>query len=195
MPLANRYLLMRHGHSQANAAGLIVSDPVRGVAGFGLSARGEAQLAACIDAWQGPAPDAIYHSDFMRTTQTAQRLADHFGLALTPHPGLRERYFAAFDGKDDGHYAEVWARDARDPEHRHAGVESVAQVAARLTAVIDALERRHANQTLLLVSHGDPLQILLTALEGRPLSEHRDRPPLAPASLTRLPHLAYGSWL
>lgn len=186
MPLANRYLLMRHGHSQANAAGLIVSDPVRGVAGYGLSARGEAQLAACIDTWQGPAPDAIYHSDFLRTTQTAQRLADHFGLVPVPEERLRERYFGIFDGESDGHYAEVWARDARDPEHRHAGVESVAQVAERLTRVIDELERRHTDQTLLLVSHGDPLQILLTALEGRPLGEHRDRPSLAPASLTWL---------
>ncbi|MDW7749066.1 histidine phosphatase family protein, partial [Halomonas sp.] len=48
------------------------------------------------------------------------------------------------------------------------------------------LEQRHAGETILLVSHGDPLQILLTALEGRELSRHRERPALTPASITVL---------
>jgi len=37
---------------------------------------------------------------------------------------------------------------------------------------------------VLVVSHGDPLQILLTALAGKPLTKHREQPALLPASIT-----------
>ncbi|MEQ5801793.1 histidine phosphatase family protein [Halomonas sp. H10-9-1] len=182
----NRYLLMRHGHSQANQQGVIISSPEQGVAGYGLSCRGREQLDALLADWRWAIPERILHSDFLRTTETAARIAQYFGLRLEPETRLRERHFGAFEGEGDEHYAEVWARDALDPGHRHAGVESVVEVAARMMAAIEALEREHAGETLLLVSHGDPLQILLTALEGRELARHRDREPLAPASITSL---------
>ncbi len=182
----NRYLLMRHGHSQANQQGVIISSPEHGLAGFGLSSRGRAQLDGLLADWRWATPERVLHSDFRRTTETAARIARHFGLCLEAEPRLRERHFGAFEGEGDERYAEVWARDARDPAHRHAGVEAVAEVAARMTGLIADLEQRHAGKTLLLVSHGDPLQILLTALEGRALSRHRERAPLAPASITVL---------
>lgn len=185
-PRHNRYLLMRHGHSQANQQGLIISSPEHGLAGYGLSSRGWEQLDALLTDWRWATPTRILHSDFLRTTETAARIARHFGLRLEVEPRLRERYFGAFEGEGDDGYAEVWARDALDPAHRHAGVEAVAEVAARMREVIEHLEQRHAGETLLLVSHGDPLQILLTVLEGRELSRHRERASLAPASITVL---------
>lgn len=185
-PLRNGYLLMRHGHSEANLMGRIISTPQRGSNGFGLSPQGQAQLAALLVDWRWAVPQRVVHSDFLRTTETAACIARHFRLKSEVEPRLRERHFGDFEGEGDEHYAEVWARDALDPGHRHAGVESVVEVAARMMAAIEALEREHAGETLLLVSHGDPLQILLTALEGRELARHRDREPLAPASITSL---------
>lgn len=182
--MRNRYLLMRHGHSQANARGIIVSSPERGLDDFGLSPTGEAQLEALLADWRWPAPTRALHSDFRRTTETAARVATCFGLALEPEPRLRERHFGELEGQGDDRYPEVWARDAEAPDHRAFGVEPVSAVATRMCAVVDALETRHRGETLLLVSHGDPLQILLTALEGQPLTRHRDRAPLAPASIT-----------
>ncbi|WFM69881.1 histidine phosphatase family protein [Halomonas sp. CKK8] len=182
----NRYLLMRHGHSLANQQGRIISSPEHGLTGYGLSSRGREQLDGLLADWCWATPSRILHSDFRRTTETAERIARHFSLRLEAETRLRERHFGAFEGEGDDRYAEVWARDALDPAHRHAGVEAVAEVAARMREVIDQLEQRHVGETLLLVSHGDPLQILLTALEGRELSRHRERPPLAPASITVL---------
>ncbi|TFH85037.1 histidine phosphatase family protein [Billgrantia azerbaijanica] len=182
----NRYLLMRHGHSEANAQGRIISDPRRGLDAYGLSPEGHAQLERVLAEWPWPAPTRLLHSDFLRTTQTAARVAARFGLTPTPEPRLRERHFGTLDGGPDDRYPAVWALDAEDPDHRAFGVESVASVAARLCGVIDALERRYRGETLLLVSHGDPLQILLTALEGRPLTAHRQRAPLLPADVVLL---------
>lgn len=178
---------MRHGHSLANQEGRIISAPPRGLVAFGLSPRGRAQLDALLADWRWAEPRRILHSDFRRTTETAELVAAYFGLMPAAEPRLRERYFGEFEGHGDAHYGEVWARDARAPARCQDGVEPVAQVAARMRSVIDELERRHGGETILLVSHGDPLQILLSDLEGRAPSRHREREPLAPASVTPFP--------
>ncbi|MFI0473377.1 histidine phosphatase family protein [Halomonas sp. HMF6819] len=180
----NRYLLMRHGHSQANEQGLIISSPERGLDAFGLSETGERQLAEVVENWGWPVPTRIVHSDFLRTTETARRVADALGVTMEKDERLRERYFGEFDGQQVACYQGVWVLDDSDAEHAAHGVEPVARVAARMQAVIAAWEARVSGETILLVSHGDPLQILLTALAGKPLTGHRDQTPLAPASIT-----------
>ncbi|MBR9903823.1 MULTISPECIES: histidine phosphatase family protein [unclassified Halomonas] len=180
----NRYLLMRHGHSQANQQGVIVSSPERGVADFGLSELGEQQLVQRVADWQWPTPTLVVHSDFLRTTQTAAHIAAAFGLTPSVETRLRERYFGEFEGQSDDRYSSIWALDAEDAEHTHHRVEAVSAVATRMQAVIDGWEQKASGETIVLVSHGDPLQILLTALAGKSLATHREQTPLAPASIT-----------
>lgn len=182
----NRYLLMRHGHSQANEQGLIISSPARGLVGFGLSVLGEEQLSSIVEQWRWPTPTKVMHSDFLRTTQTAQKVACAFGLTLEKEAGLRERHFGELDGKVDSYYPYIWALDAQNADHQQHQVEAVSHVAKRMCAVIERAERDCDGDTVLLVSHGDPLQILLTALANKPLTQHRDQPALAPASITLL---------
>lgn len=182
----NRYLLMRHGHSQANEQGLIISSPARGLADFGLSVLGEEQLSAVVEQWRWPTPTKVMHSDFLRTTQTAQSVASAFGLTLEKETDLRERYFGELDGHTDRYYPTIWALDAQNADHQQHQVEAVSHVARRMCAVIERAERECDGETVLLVSHGDPLQILLTALANKPLTQHRDQPALAPASITML---------
>lgn len=185
--LSNRYLLMRHGHSLANQQGVIISSPAQGLAGYGLSHQGRQQLESLLATWQWATPDRILHSDFRRTRETAERIAHHFGLGLEAEPRLRERHFGELEGEKDDRYADVWRHDAQDPHHRHAGVEVLASVAARMGEVVAELERDCAGKTILLVSHGDPLQILLATVEGGEPSRHRERVSLTPASITPLP--------
>lgn len=184
----NRYLLMRHGHSQANQQGLIISSPERGINEFGLSAIGERQLAQAVAEWGWPVPTKVVHSDFLRTTQTAARVASAFKLEMAADKRLRERYFGEFDGQADAHYPDVWALDSLNADHAHHQVEAVSSVAARMSAVMEGLEQQYAGEIILLVSHGDPLQILLTALAGKSLTTHREQTPLVPASITLYGH-------
>ncbi|MBT2786566.1 MULTISPECIES: histidine phosphatase family protein [unclassified Halomonas] len=180
----NRYLLIRHGHSQANQQGVIVSSPERGLADFGLSELGEQQLAQRVADWQWPTPTLVVHSDFLRTTQTAAHIATAFGLTPSVETRLRERHFGEFEGQSDDRYASIWALDAEDADHQHHGVEAVSSVAGRMQAVIAEWEQKASGETIVLVSHGDPLQILLTSLAGKALTTHREQTPLAPASIT-----------
>nr|WP_089686874.1 histidine phosphatase family protein [Halomonas gudaonensis] len=177
---------MRHGHSEANARGVIVSHARHGLNAYGLSPEGHAQLERLVDDWRWPAPTRLWHSDFLRTAETAARIATRFGLTPHPDPRLRERDFGSLEGQPDARYPTVWQRDALDPDHCDFGVESVSRVAERMLDVLSGLEREYHRETVLLVSHGDPLQILLTAIEERPLTQHRDRRPLMPANVIAL---------
>lgn len=182
----NCYLLMRHGHSLANEQGVIISSPERGLGAFGLSAMGEQQLVEVVGDWQRPVPTRVLHSDFLRTTQTAQRVASAFDVPIAKEQRLRERYFGELEGLADSHYPDIWALDAQSADHQQYQVEAVSAVAARMSNVIAELEQQLAGETVLVVSHGDPLQILLTALANKPLSQHREQPALLPASITLL---------
>lgn len=182
----NRYLLMRHGHSQANQQGVIVSSPEQGIENFGLSEYGEQQLVQLVANWQWPVPTRVVHSDFLRTRQTAAHVAARFGLLPSVDTRLRERNFGELEGQGDDRYPNVWALDAEDADHQHQGVEAVSVVAQRMQAVIADWEQQESDETILLVSHGDPLQILLTALANKPLSQHRKQSALLPASVTQV---------
>lgn len=182
----NRYLLMRHGHSQANQQGVIVSSPARGIESFGLSEYGEQQLAQLVADWQWPVPTRVVHSDFLRTTQTAAHVAARFELVPSVDKRLRERHFGELEGQGDDRYPSIWALDAEDAEHRHYQVEALSAVASRMQMVIAAWEQQVSGETILLVSHGDPLQILITALAKKPLTQHREQPALLPASVTQI---------
>lgn len=183
-PFKNTYLLMRHGHSLANLAQCIISHPDNGVHAYGLSELGHAQLQQCINTWPYLIPDRVLHSDFLRTTESAQFLANYFNCPIEVNTLLRERCFGVYEQQSDQLYDSVWAKDSAGLDLTADGVESLQSVAERMYSVIVSCEASYEDQTLVLVSHGDPLQILLTHLDGRALSEHRKRPSIAPAEIT-----------
>ncbi len=183
----NRYLLMRHGQSQANVAGLIISDPATGTQRYGLTEKGRNQVRATLGQYSGPGPSAVYSSDFLRARETADLAAEGFGIAtVTLRSELRERRFGALEGNDSSHYQEVWRQDQDDTANPDPGIESVYAVSARVSALIHELEQRHHGETLLLVSHGDTLQILQTLFADTPANRHRDLPHLQLAEIRAL---------
>jgi broad specificity phosphatase PhoE len=52
-------------------------------------------------------------------------------------------------------------------------LKSPNEVLARTTQLVFELDREYENSAILLVAHGDTLQILSTAFQGVPVSEHR----------------------
>lgn len=193
MQLRNTYYALRHGTSEANERGVVVSHPENGIPAWGLSLAG---AAACRERFvRGrtpfpalePATTVVLSSDFRRAVETAAILCAQIGLApFALDIALRERHFGRLELGPVSGYDEVWERDAGGPDHGHAGAESTEWVARRMAGVVERQERRHAGRTIVLVSHGDPLQILETVLLGLPSHRHRERPHLANAELRRL---------
>lgn len=183
MTLNNNYYVLRHGHSLANQQHIIVSDIRHGQYDYGLSPMGIVQVNQTLASWSVPVPDYILHSDFKRTVETASIAADYFNCDVELSAALRERYFGVFELTDDSHYPLVWQQDQLAADHQFGQVESLQSVCDRQIALLKMLETQMSQKNILLVGHGDPLQILLTYFLNKPLSEHRQLTPLATAEV------------
>lgn len=186
--LSNRYHILRHGHSEGNLQNVIVSDPKRGVSGFGLTDIGRNQVRHTSASHREDLDDVdrVFSSDFLRTRQTAAIVAEDLQVPVELSTLLRERRFGKWEGQHSRYYENVWKLDAQDPGQCADGVESVLAVARRMTSLIRQIEERFTGEHILLVSHGDPLQVLLTAIAGRGLHRHREMPTLETAELRAL---------
>jgi broad specificity phosphatase PhoE len=194
--LNNRYFALRHGQSEANTQGIIISDPETGIGGYGLTERGEREVRSSVmAAVRGSIRGClsgnctIFSSDFKRTSETAA-IAQELLRAkrLEYAPALRERFFGSFEGKDATNYQVVWGHDAKwphqpDPDRR---IESTDAVLDRVTGLVYDLERTFAREHILFVSHGDPIHILQTAFDNVPLAQHSVNKPFETAELREL---------
>lgn len=172
--LNNRYFLMRHGESHANKLGIIVSAPEIGVNEFGLTGNGTEQVVETAVNTRLDSKTIIYCSDFCRTRETAEVFSKVLDVkTIVPTEALRERHFGDWDGSGTENYARIWQADETQAAQEMFKVEHVNSVAKRALTLVDQLESTYQNETLLLVSHGDTLQILMTAFSGACPSTHR----------------------
>lgn len=186
----NRLWVLRHGESTANVEGLIVSAPgPRALTEVGLTPRGrtQARAAAEVGAAQGLGSETVViTSDFARALQTAEEFAAALGAA-SPRidQRLRERSFGRHDEGPASAYDQVWAVD-RDRGTPQDEVEPVAAVAARVLAVLAEADDLAGDAPVVLVAHGDVLQIALTLAAGADPHDHRGQPHLGNAELRLL---------
>ena len=182
--------MLRHGESTANVEGLIVSVPgPRALTEVGLTPLGRAQAreAADVGAAQGLGPGTVVvSSDFARALQTAEEFAGGLGTAAPSlDQRLRERSFGRHDEGPASAYDQVWEIDRGRGAHGHE-VEQVAAVAARVLAVLREADEIARTAPVVLVAHGDVLQIALAIGAGMDPHDHRDVPHLANAELREL---------
>jgi probable phosphoglycerate mutase len=188
----NIYFGMRHGESAPNVRGVILSYPGEGVKEENtLTAKGEGQArVSAQDAKERGSLDehtVIYSSPFSRCKRTAEIAKEVLGVpeAIIFDDRLRERWFGDWDGTSNSNYPMIWAKDAMDSNNKAANVESAAEVVARVTDLIHDLEDSYSGRKILLVSHGDALQILQTFFAGAASSAHRELPHFAVAEIRK----------
>lgn len=189
--LVNTYYVLRHGKSLANDEGLIISSPADGVPRYGLSEEGRRQVVdALTEALENHVLDRttlIVSSDFARARETAEIAATLLGTQdVILASRLRERFFGAWDKQHTSNYQHVWEADSVDGGQKQNNVESAHEVASRTTSLIMDLERDYHGRNILLVSHGDALQILQTAFERVDASQHRLLPHLETGQIRKL---------
>ena len=187
--LSNRFFVMRHGHSLANLQRIIVSHPENGVDGYGLSDEGILQVNQTVHADIELDGDClILSSDFKRASESAEIIYRLLGChaSIVFDQRLRERSFGELELGSDRSYEAVWREDEVDADNNLRGVESPNQVMQRVTAMVSEYEEKLSGRTLLLVSHGDALQILQTAFCRQEASKHRQQQHLNTAEIRQL---------
>ena len=181
--LKNKYYAFRHGESQANVEGIIVSDPAIGTVKYGLSEKGRGHVEESAARLSAVVSDAvIVSSDFLRTVETADIIRRVSGAeSIRLDPRMRERQFGQWEGACYTHYSDTWNKDAVDPDQMIDGVESANAVRRRMVDAVLSLEIDFSDRDIVLVSHGDPLRLLQTAFEGMDTALNRTLPYFATA--------------
>ncbi|MCZ2836228.1 histidine phosphatase family protein [Modestobacter sp. VKM Ac-2985] len=158
-------LLVRHGQSEWNAAGLMQGQtphvPLTEL-GHQQAAQAAAELAALTR--DGRGPGALVSSDLHRAVQTAEHCAAATGLPLTTTPALREQGYGVLEGRPS---RELWdVVDWTDPHWSAEGGESLAQLHARVAGYLDRLRADPPAPVVALVTHGDTIRALQAVVAG-----------------------------
>lgn len=182
-----RIWALRHGESRANQDGVIVSKP--GSLAFTwatLTDLGRQQVDKTASQCPLPPGTLLVTSDFARAHETADIAAGIWG---TQPPRidirLRERDFGSLEGGSSVLYETVWRSD-KVGDCLPADVETPQEVADRTRALVEDLLSEKGWSDLVLVAHGDVLQIAETWMNDLPPSAHRDLPHLQNAELRLL---------
>ncbi len=156
-PKATTVLLVRHGQTPSTGTTL----PGR-AKGLHLADQGRDQAAAAAARIAKlDKVTAVYASPLERTRETAAPIAAALGLRVVADRGLLECDFGEWTGralKELGKLPE-WKTVQRYPSgFRFPGGESFTEMQARMTSTLARLAQAHRGQTIVAVSHADPIK-------------------------------------
>jgi len=189
----NKYFALRHGESKANIAKIVLSDLEDGKKEeYTLTQNGENQVSISVKKTKDEellgSDTIIYSSSFSRAKRTAEIAKDILGAEtdIIFDNRLRERWFGDWEKTDNSAYQKVWDDDEINPEHKIKNVESASEVQKRVMSLIEDLEKKYKDKNILLVSHGDALQIMQTGFMKISAAQHRDLKHLETAEIRKL---------
>ena len=178
-------LLVRHGTTPTTGKML----PGR-ADGLHLSEKGRAQAAAAAERIAGltKAPSAVYASPLERTRETAAPIAKALGLRVRTAPGLVEADVGEWTEKPLArlYRTKEWPTVQRWPGgFRFPGGESFAEMSVRSMDAVLGLVAEHPGQTIVAVSHADPIKAIVAAAAGVPL-DLMQRLAISPCSISAI---------
>jgi probable phosphoglycerate mutase len=182
--------LLRHGETELTQGRRFSG---RGGADPGLAPDGRRQVqhaATVLSEWLGEERlAAVVASPLLRTVESATVVAERLGLPVQTDDAFAEMAFGEWDGLTFG---QARARDAdlfdawlADPALAPPGGESLAAVAQRVLAGLQALVQRFEGQRVLVVAHAMPVKVVVADVMQAPLSSAH-RVDVAPASLAEV---------
>ncbi len=167
----NRYFVMRHGEAETNVAGVACNDDSIPSA---LTEFGRAQSLRTGSLLKGEGVTRIVRSPLQRSKETAEAVAQSLGLpssAITTDDRLLEIHFGAFNGKPIAEYNETFSSTEEKMRSHPEGGESWPDVRRRTGELLYELEQTYKNETVLMITHGAPMRMLIAAAEGLTLRE------------------------
>lgn len=134
-----------------------------------LNSFGRLQATCLRDALAGETLDAVYSSDLKRCLQTAEIVIGERNLEITACSELRECNYGSCEGMTIGEIAERYPDVAAmctafNPKIEFPDGESFQEFQRRACGFLKRLEEHRPEDTVLIVSHGGPLGILLCHL-------------------------------
>lgn len=175
-------LLVRHGLTDSNETGRLM-----GRSEIPLNSRGRAQATAVGEALRDLQVWRVLSSPQRRTLQTAELIAQACDVVVESEPALAEVWLDRWQGKTCAELRDDpdLRRYLADPAYRCDAIEPGADIAQRVVDLVERLRTEAGGRTVVLVSHGDPLRILLAHYLTVGLAGYRHLE-LAPGSVSVL---------
>ena len=189
-PAATTVLFVRHG--QTPTTGSVLPGRAKGLH---LGDKGKEQAAAAAARIAaGPKVSAIYASPLERTRETAAPIAKQLGVAVKAEKGLLECDFGDWTGRQLKELMKLpeWATVQRYPSgFRFPNGESFSEMQTRISDTVTRLAAQHRGETIVCVSHADPIKAAVAAALGTHLDLFQ-RIVISPCSITAVVYGAAG---
>jgi broad specificity phosphatase PhoE len=137
---------------------------------FGLSVKGKQQLEKTAEYLKDKQISKIYASPLQRARESAEIIRNKLKL---PETSISEEILEVRTSYQGGKF------NALDPlqsevylKPLHPTDETIKQIAARMQKFINRLVQTNPGKNIAVVSHGDPIVILKTAIQNKELSFH-----------------------
>ena len=183
-PKPTTVLLVRHGQTSTTGTLLPGRAPGLHLADTGLT---QADRAAERIA-RLPAVAAVYASPLERTRETAAPIARARKLRVRVEKGLLEADFGDWTGRKLAELMKLpeWRQVQGSPStFRFPGGESFGEMQHRITGTLERLVARHPGETIVAVSHADPIKAAVAWASGVHLDLFQ-RIVISPCSITPL---------
>jgi probable phosphoglycerate mutase len=187
-----RVVLVRHGVTAQT--GPLLSGRLPGIA---LSEKGIEQAEQAATRLASLTISAVYASPIERTAQTAHCIAARLGLPVVAVDGLIEADYGDWTG---GKIAELAKTDewkvvqVAPSRARFPGGESIREMQSRMVSALDGIVAAHPHETVVVVSHADPIKSAIAHYAGMHLDLFQ-RVHVSPASVTVLEFHHFGALL
>ncbi len=183
-------LLVRHGQTPTTGRSLPGRAP-----GLHLSPTGQTQAEQVAQRLTAlPNIAAIYASPLERTHETAAPIAKALKQKVKIEKGLLECDFGDWTGADLSKLYKLpeWSLVQRTPSvFRFPNGESFSEMQSRMTSTLDRLRNNHQGQTIVCVSHADPIKVALAHALGTHIDLFQ-RLVVSPCSVSAIGYSATG---
>ena len=166
----NRYWVMRHGEAENNVLGIADS----GKGNSKLTPLGQQQVEKSLEKLkknlrQGQKIDLIFSSDILRAKQTAEIASKMLGAKVHHDQQLDELHWGPqYEGHPIREYLDGLPTYTYEDRFNASvsGIESFRSVRQRVWNFLNDCESKYESKNILIVSHGDPIWMMIHAAEG-----------------------------
>lgn len=166
-----RLIAVRHGETEWNAKG-----KYQGQIDLPLSDGGRKEAKRVAERLKNEKIDAFYASSLTRAIETASIIAEPHGLPVNIIPDLQEMDFGEWEGLTAEEIKKNYGEESYktwlvDPEAINIpGGEKIKDFALRVKRGLEQVLKAHAQDTVVVVTHGGALMVMGCFLQGQELS-------------------------
>ena len=165
----NKLFLVRHGEAESNVKNILNSDLNQNH--YALTKNGKERVEKLAKELKGEKIDLIFSSPFLRTKQTAEIITKETGVEIIVDERLRELEVGDFEGKTIEKFDAVFPTEESRAQKASFGVETGENIRKRLENFLKEINEKYKNKNIVIVSHGDPIQIFYGLTLGKNLLE------------------------